>query len=120
MKITVDGKSVEIKELSVADVREYLRIAESETLAGATLDPVIDLMFDGFSLRDIAAMTDLSLEGMDALTPKQINAIADACKEVNPSFFQMADRAQDLLNRLASQCSTAALQLSQEPGTQQS
>lgn len=114
MHITVGDRNITIHELAVADMREYLRLAEADELP---IDPVTDLLFEDFSLRDLEAMTSLSVEDMDHMTPSEIYEVGEACKKVNAHFFAMADRANKLVTRLASQISTVASQLSLEPGT---
>lgn len=118
MEIPTEHRTVTVHELTVGQMREYLAQAESQRQV--VLDPVIDLLFDDCSLRDVVAMTDLELTDFDAMTPADIQQVINACRERNPHFFGMARRSRELIERLASQTLTAASLSSPAPGTRPS
>lgn len=118
MEIRTEHRTVTVHELTVGQMREYLAQAESQRQV--LLDPVIDLLFEDCSLRDVVAMTDLELPDFDTMTPADIQQVIDACRERNPHFFGMARRSRELIERLASQTSTAALLSSPPLGTRPS
>lgn len=106
MKIPVGAKQVEIRELTVGEIREYLKVEESDYLKSKVIDPVSDLLLEDMSFRDLQLMTDLTSDDIDDMNDRQLNEIVTACKEWNPGFFRMARRARDLLLRLSSQISS--------------
>lgn len=109
MQINIGGRMVTIKELTVGEVREYIKLEESDLVRQRALDPVTDLMLEDLSLRDIVAMTDLKIEDIDTMTTRQLQEVVKSCREWNPGFFLMAKRAKELMERLASQISTSGL-----------
>jgi hypothetical protein len=107
MKLNVNGRLVNVRELTVGEVREYIRQEEAGWVS-ESLDRVTDMILEDVSLRDIVAMTDLTLDEIDGMTTRQLQDVVAACREMNPGFFLMAARAKALLERVASQISTSA------------
>jgi len=114
MLIKVSDRDVNIHEVTVGEVREYLQAEETGNIS---IDPVTDLMFEDLSLRDLVFMTDITLADMDDMKPSQIQELIDACKGLNPHFFAMASRARDMVQHMASQISTGLSALSSEQAT---
>lgn len=106
MKIKIGARDVTVKELTVGDIREYLKLEESDIVKGKAIDPVTDLMLEDMSLRDIVMMTDLSIEDVDVFTSRELLELVKACREWNPGFFTLASQARRLMDRLTSQLST--------------
>lgn len=115
MEIETEHRTVTVHELTVSQMREYL--AQAETQRQVMIDPIIDLLFEDCSLRDVVAMSDLDLADFDAMTPAEIQQVIDACRDINPHFFGMARRSRELIERLASQTLTAASLSSPAPDT---
>jgi len=83
---TVGTRSVTVRELTVAEVRALLFSAE----AGATVDAVRAMVFEGFGLDDLAYMCDITGAELEAYAPSDIEAeLVPACKAVNPFFFRL-------------------------------
>ena len=89
-EIDIDGRAVTVRELTVAEVRNWLKDLEQVREGG------IDLVTEGImadaSISDVARMTDLSPEDLDNLTPSQIEEVVTSCREINPHFFRLRDR----------------------------
>lgn len=83
--VTVSGKSIRTHELTVAEVREWIKNAARE----AGVDLVDNLLFDDFALSDFKVFTNLTEEEVDALTPSELRKVIDAVKEANPHFFEL-------------------------------
>lgn len=105
MQIKIGGRLVNVRELTVGQVREYIAMEEA---GSRSIDPVTDLILEDVSLRDLVAMTDLSLDEIDGMTTRELDEVVHICKEMNPGFFLMAARANALMQSVASQLSTSA------------
>lgn len=102
--IDVAGRSVRLRELTVADIRAWLaavetRAAESD-LVGLTL-------FADMALDDLVRMTDLTADDLEAMTPSALAEVAAAVREVNAGFFAMRGRWIAPVSAPASSGSTA-------------
>jgi len=86
-EIDVAGLKVQVKELTVGEIRAWLKDA-----AAPGSDLVDAALFEDFSVPDLQAMTNLSSADIDALQPSQVREIAAAAKEVNADFFAMRNR----------------------------
>lgn len=78
--------TVTVKELTVSDVRAWLR--SMSDLKG--FDAVNAALFqdDGCSIDDILRMTDIDSAELDQLPPADVVKIIEKCKKVNPHFFR--------------------------------
>jgi cyanate lyase len=78
--------TVRVKELTVADIRSWLRAMQD---MGA-VDVVNAGLFDeeGASIDDVLMMTDLDREELEQLTPAEVSQVIEKCKRVNPHFFR--------------------------------
>lgn len=104
--VPVGTRAVTVHELSVGQIRAWLRGEELKTVAGHAADSwdgAIEV--DGVSLAILYATTDLVPADLDEHAPSQMTALVKAVREANPSFFAVADRitaAQNLrLSQLA-------------------
>ncbi|MBP8788755.1 MAG: hypothetical protein KBE22_03210 [Candidatus Accumulibacter sp.] len=86
-QIRLGEHTVTVKELSVADVRNW--VAENE--AGATVDPLRSLVFDDCSLDDLARMCDMPAEVMEKFGPLELAPLREKCKAFNPHFFKVRE-----------------------------
>ena len=102
VKISED-RAVEVRELTVGEIRRCL--AELESEASAEADIVGEFLRSDLSLRDLARLTDLTVEDMDDLPQSAVAKIADAAKKLNPDFFGMRTRLSDAGKRLAQDAS---------------
>jgi len=91
-QIEVGGMAVQVRELTVADIRVWLK--DLETAGGE--DVVDAALFEDFRLADMALLTDLTSEAVEALTPAELRQVFDAAREVNADFFGMRARLMDL------------------------
>ncbi len=99
VKISED-RAVEVRELTVGEIRQWLADLESEATAEA--DIVGEFLRADLSLRDLARLTDLTIDDMDDLTQSQIGKVSEAAKKLNPDFFGMRDRLNKAGQRMAS------------------
>ncbi len=99
-EIEVGGRKVVVRELTVGEVRRWLKEladrAEAGREDGDGLDVVTEALFEDVSLDDVRRMTDLSRKDLDALTPSQIREIVRVCEEVNRHFFDLRARLMAL------------------------
>lgn len=88
--VTIREVKVTVKELTVADVRAWLK----EMSQGVALDLVGDGLFQdqNGSLRDVLLMTDADAGELDQMTPAEVSQILDKCQKVNPHFFTLRAR----------------------------
>ncbi len=92
-QITVADRAVTIRELTVADIRVWLKSLETVT---AEFDLVGSELIDGTDLADLAIMTDLTAADLDASTPSELRQVFDACREVNADFFALRGRLEQI------------------------
>lgn len=86
-EIDLGGKVVQVKELTVGEIRAWLK--DSGAVSGDVVDATL---FEDSSLPDLTYMTDLSADGVAALTPSELRLVFDAVREVNADFFLMRSR----------------------------
>lgn len=86
--VTLEQKNltVTVRELTVADVRDWLRQMHEEP----KLDAVDAILFqeEGAAIDDVLRMTDLDAAELDQLTPAEVARVIEKCKKVNPHFFR--------------------------------
>ena len=85
--VMVGERSVAVKELTVTEVRDW--IAEAE--AGLSVDPVRAMVFDDCSLDDLARLSDMLADDMEACTVAQLTPLRDKAKALNPHFFRVRE-----------------------------
>lgn len=83
------GVQVTVKELTVAEVRAWLKEFEDEK---PVADLACDALFEECSLTDLVRMSDQGLAALTQMTESQIAQIIAAAKELNPRFFAMRAR----------------------------
>ncbi len=88
--IQVLGRDVSIKELTVAEIRQWLAEGWLSDIE-SSIDPVDVVLFDGWSIPELRRLTDLSVEEIDRATPSELEAVWEKAKGVNRIFFQMRD-----------------------------
>lgn len=98
--ITVNGISIKVKELTVAEVRHWMMdmaAQEESKTPEDNISIVIDQgLFEGIGLSDIVRMTDLSKCQIEHFTPSDLQIVIQKCKELNPDFFGMRKRIINL------------------------
>lgn len=91
-QITLGDRDITVRELTVADIRAWLKSLESP----AEPDIVGAALIDGVDLADLAIMTDLPAAVIDASSPSELRAVFDACREVNADFFALRGRLEQI------------------------
>ncbi|MBF0626518.1 MAG: hypothetical protein HQL82_17150 [Magnetococcales bacterium] len=89
-EVELDGRTVTVRELTVAEVRLWLK--DLDQLREGALDLVTEGIMADASLGDVARMTDLQAADLDEMTPSAIEGLIAACREINPHFFRLRDR----------------------------
>lgn len=84
-KKEIGGKVIEIREATVADIRNWMK----EASYAQEVDVADILLFDEFFLPDIYTFTSLDKESADELTPREIAEVINELKELNPGFFAL-------------------------------
>lgn len=98
--ITVGGQEVTIREVSVADIRVWMKELELEET------DVMDVaLLKGTHMSAVRLCTGLSKEQLDEFLPSERRVIADTCKAVNGDFFDLVSLA---LNPVLSKLSAAS------------
>jgi hypothetical protein len=119
-QLKLGARVVSVRELSVGEIRQWLADVSDE--GNETLADFVNMtIIEGLMLDDLRRMTDLTLADMDALTPGELDQVAEACKEVNPGFFRVAAPlhriARQALESRGSGNSNGASPRSSAPGT---
>lgn len=89
--VSIDTKTVRIRELTVRDIRALIKPNES-----GEVDVIAESLMDDVSFEVIAEMTDLNVSDLEDMKPSQIKQVVDGCREVNQSFFAMIKKWLDL------------------------
>lgn len=97
MKVAVASKEITVNELTVAQVRELINEA-----AGGESDVVNATLIEGVDFNQLLKMTDLTANELDAMTPSQIQQVADAAKKVNRHFFTLWGRIMAIASQTLS------------------
>lgn len=100
-QIEIGGRTVTVRELTVAEIRAWLRGLD-QAEAGGRMQDLVDLaLMDDVSLSDIERMTNLRMDEIEEFTPSEIEAVVAVCREVNPRFFGLQDRLRMVARRVA-------------------
>src|SRR5512139_3062192 len=90
--ITINGVEITIREVSVAEIRAWMKGLESEET-----DPMDVLLNKDVHMAAVRLVTGLTAEQLDEMTPSERRLLATKCAEVNGDFF---DAVKTLLARL--------------------
>lgn len=88
-EVQLGERSVIVREMTVGDVRNWLADVSAD---GALVNWVDDGLMGDISLRDLARMTSLKVEEMDAWRPSELQQVIDVARELNPHFFALRGR----------------------------
>lgn len=84
-QVFTDNTSYIVRELTIAEVKNWLEGFQ----IGRECDLVNELAADGIALPDLAMMCDNTVAHFDSLTGRELQAVVDAAREVNPHFFRV-------------------------------
>lgn len=87
---------VEFCELTVADVRAWLRELDAAAAAPSDIDLVYDLALEGVDVPEMLRTTSLGRANIEQLTPSQLRECDRLMREVNPDFFTFRARLEAL------------------------
>jgi len=85
-EITVAGRLITVRELTVIEVRDWVTEIENGT---RLIDPAGDALFEQMSLADVVLMSDAPADWLDTFGPSELQPLADLCRTVNPHFFRL-------------------------------
>lgn len=88
-ELDLDGRKVVVKELTVAEIRAWLKEIEAGLQGG---DVVGGALFEDITFGDLMRFTSLSGAEIDALCPSQLRQVIDVAKEINSDFFLLRGR----------------------------
>jgi hypothetical protein len=89
--ITAMGRDVKVRELTVAEIRQWL--AEAQTMGdGDSPDVLSMLLFDELSLDELQKFTDLTPDEISEAAPSVLYEVKEFVKEVNSHFFVLRTR----------------------------
>ena len=80
----VSDTTIQIKELTVAEIREALDEASK-----ATSDVVDMMLFDEFSIPDLMRMAEISREEIEAMKPSALWLLVNRCRDKNILFCDL-------------------------------
>ncbi len=89
-EVNLDGQVIVVRELTVAEVRNWLKNLDQVQESG--IDLVTEGLLADASLSDICRMTDLPIEALDQMTPSEAETVLSACREINPHFFRLREK----------------------------
>lgn len=90
-KIPLGDIQVEVRELTVGEIRQLLKLMAEES----DTDIVEYALLDEIGLRELQMMTDLEKEFVDDLAPSQLRQVYEACRDMNPDFFALRGRLEE-------------------------
>lgn len=83
--VQVGDTSVNVRELTFAEVRSWLVEAE----AGGSQDPLHALALEDCGLDDLARMSDASVREIEQFAPSEIAELIEIARKLNPHFFRV-------------------------------
>jgi hypothetical protein len=95
-KLDIDGLVITARELTVIEVRKWLRNLRNQK----EFDVIDHFLFaeQGISITDMVSMSDASRSTIESLPPSRLLELALAIKEMNPFFFQLRQRLETIGN----------------------
>jgi hypothetical protein len=83
--ITVAGREVIVRELTVKAARALIQSDQDTDVIGSAL-------LEDVRLLDLPLFTNLTLQEIDEMYPSDLRTVVEACKSINPDFFGMVAR----------------------------
>lgn len=94
--VELGNTSVTVRELTVAEVIDWYTeigaVDQEQDAFSSDAGFVRHVLFEDMSYEELARLTDLTPDGMDALTQSEVRQVIDACKVLNPDFFAFRAR----------------------------
>lgn len=87
-EVVVGERRVTVRELTVGDVRNWLK----EVGTDSTISAVDMLLIPEISLPDLARMTSLSVADMDDWQPSELRELMAVAQDLNADFFGLRGR----------------------------
>ncbi len=89
------GRDVKVKELTVAEIRQWL--AEAQAVGdGGSPDVLSMLLFDELSLDELQKFTDLTPDEISDAAPSVLYEVKEFIKKVNSHFFVLRTRLMEI------------------------
>lgn len=86
----IGGLHVTVREMTVAQVRQLMDTVTADTLGDA-------LLGNALRLHDLSAMSSVTPDQIEGMTPSQLEELATVCREANRHFFEMLGRLEKVL-----------------------
>ncbi|WP_374981157.1 hypothetical protein PSGK_08360 [Pseudomonas solani] len=86
------GRGIQCRELSVEEIRDWLKSMETQAQAP---DLVGDSLLPQFTLDDLERMTNATPQQLGGMTPSELRQLGDDCKAVNTDFFDLRARIEE-------------------------
>ena len=83
--VTVGERPVVVRELTVAEVRDWTVDVET----GCAVDALRALVLDDCGLDDLARMSDATAASLEDYAPSELAGLVAAARELNPHFFRV-------------------------------
>lgn len=93
-ELEVGGRTIQVKELTVGEIRAWLA-----SLGSGTADAVDLALFEEMSVGELALMTGLSRQDIEAMTPSELAELMAVAQELNTRFFGMRARLEEMGKR---------------------
>ncbi|MCB1723202.1 MAG: hypothetical protein KDJ39_05860 [Gammaproteobacteria bacterium] len=107
-RLQIGDKEVTIRELSAAEIRDWMANAESRANESTKMVDLADLLFEDVTFHDLTVMTNVTLDQLYLMAPSELREIADGCREINSHFFNMADRLKPVMDAVAQAMTSAS------------
>lgn len=91
-ELQVGSQSVIVREMTVQQVRAFLQDAAQ----GGAVDVVDAMLLGDCELNTLKRMCTLTDEQIDQLKPSELQAVKAKCQELNPDFFALLTKLEDL------------------------
>ena len=89
------GREIEIRELTLGEIRAWLKASETRTP-----DVVSTLLVPDDGIDVVLAASDVTGNELEALAPSEIKAVAAGIKALNADFFALPARLRDLVEHM--------------------
>ena len=99
MKVSVEGRDVNVHELTVSEVRAWF--AELATQANAkNIDLVNEMLFEDISLREVTMLTDLSQMQLESMRPSSLVQLIQSIIAINPHWHSCRKRIMAVAEKI--------------------
>ena len=95
-KIQVGGLDVEVRELTVGEIRNWLASVARLPMAEDVVDVVDVMLLDQVRLLDLSMLSTITPAQIEQLAPSHLRQVLEAAKQLTPDFFAMRQRLEEV------------------------